>query len=162
MPKTDAVLTRLRSSSDAAARSTTGKRREVAAPALAAPVSAANPPAQLRDRLLTELAEMLSADAMAGWAHRCPPVKNTLCATDAKMLEAYSEEKLAAIRAGGSEDEAKPTDSSVEAIPNKAMSQNRRGIKVTPLFEWRTTTLAVKNIVICRPFACAIRSGCLR
>jgi hypothetical protein len=43
---------------------------------------------RLRQQLLTELAPLIDADALAEWAHRALPLKNQLIAEDAQMVEA--------------------------------------------------------------------------
>jgi hypothetical protein len=78
-------------------------RRRATAPAVGAPVLATDQSAQLRDQLLAELAEVPSADAMADWAHRSLPAKNTLCVADAQLVETRFREKLAALTEAGSE-----------------------------------------------------------
>jgi hypothetical protein len=50
--------------------------------------------AQLRDKLLAELDGLTSATAGAHWAHQALQSKNTLTATDARMVEAAFETKL--------------------------------------------------------------------
>jgi hypothetical protein len=104
-----------------AMRAVTTRRRSANAPPVAAPVLAADQSAKLRDRLLTELAEVPSADAMARWAHRSLPAKNTLCVTDAQLVETRFREKLAVVSEGGSEDQVEPTETPSEAISNEAI-----------------------------------------
>jgi hypothetical protein len=82
----------------------TTKRRGAAPPAAAAPALAADQSAKLRDRLLAELAEVLSADAMADWAHRHLPAKNTLCLPDAQLVETAFRERLAVVSYDGPSD----------------------------------------------------------
>jgi hypothetical protein len=84
-------------------RAAATRRRSATAPAVAAPILSADQSVQLRDRLLAELSEVPSADAMAGWAHRSLPAKNTLCVPDAQLVEARFREKLAALTEAGSE-----------------------------------------------------------
>ncbi len=63
------------------------------------PVKPILAPAQssaLRDRLVTELGELQSADQAASWAHRSLPAKNTLTAADAEIVEAGFRARLAA------------------------------------------------------------------
>jgi hypothetical protein len=50
--------------------------------------------AALRDRLLTEIAELTSAEPAVTWATRALPAKNSLVAADAKLLEDAFEQKL--------------------------------------------------------------------
>jgi hypothetical protein len=104
-----------------AMRTVRTRRRGATAPPVAAPVLAADQSTKLRDRLLTELAEAPSADAMAGWAHRSLPAKNTLCVTDAQLIETRFREKLADVSERGSEAPVEPTETLSEAIPNEAV-----------------------------------------
>jgi hypothetical protein len=50
--------------------------------------------ATLRDKLLTELATITSADLAAAWAREALPAKNSLTATDAKLVEDAFERRL--------------------------------------------------------------------
>jgi len=50
--------------------------------------------AALRDKLLSEVASLTSADSAVTWAARALPAKNSLIATDAKLLEDAFEQKL--------------------------------------------------------------------
>ena len=50
--------------------------------------------AELRDRLIAELNELLSGDDAAMWAHRCLPDKNKLTADDARLVEESFRTKL--------------------------------------------------------------------
>ena len=52
------------------------------------PVLGPDKSAVLRDRLVTELHALQSADEAASWAHRSLPAKNTLTAADAELVEA--------------------------------------------------------------------------
>ena len=58
---------------------------------------------------------------MAGWAHRRLPARNTLCVTDAHLIETRFREKLADISEGGSEGRFEPTETLSEATPNEAV-----------------------------------------
>jgi hypothetical protein len=53
--------------------------------------------ATLGERLVVELAALTSTDEAAAWAHRNLPVKNTLTANDALLVEEGFQRKLAAI-----------------------------------------------------------------
>ena len=77
-------------------RTRSTKRRRVTTPTNATPVLAADNSAKLRDRLLPELAEVLSNDLLAGWAHRTLPAKNMLAVPDALQIETAFQERLAA------------------------------------------------------------------
>ena len=72
-------------------------RRKAASLHAPAPILAAEPSAELRDRLLRELAEIASSDAMTDWAQRNLPAKNTLSAPDAQRVETAFQEKIAAL-----------------------------------------------------------------
>jgi len=50
--------------------------------------------AALRDKLLTELTNITSADLAAAWAHEALAAKNSLTATDAKLVEDAFERRL--------------------------------------------------------------------
>jgi hypothetical protein len=63
----------------------------------------------LRDRLLAELAGILSTEEMAAWAHRSLRVKNLLATSDAQLVEASFQLKLAEFgEPGGDATEATP------------------------------------------------------
>jgi ERF superfamily len=53
--------------------------------------------ASLRERLVTEVAALSSADEAATWAHRNLPAKNTLIATDAQLVEERFQKRLSTI-----------------------------------------------------------------
>jgi hypothetical protein len=113
-----------------------------AMPPLTAAVLTAVQSAELRDRLLAELAEVSTADAMAGWAHRSLSAKNTLCIEDAQLVETRFREKLAIVGEGRSEEveasdpvEALPKQSTAPPEPRAeilttAASARRRGIRI--------------------------------
>ena len=56
--------------------------------------------ASLRESLIEQMAATNSEDEAAAWAHRNLPAKNTLTATDAKMVEERFQARLSAIRDG--------------------------------------------------------------
>jgi ERF superfamily len=95
-------------------------RRRTPTPRDAAPVLTSDPSAQLRDRLLVELALVPSPDAMADWAHRHLPAKNTLCVEDAQRVETAFREKLAALGEGGS-DQIEATETPGEVVRAKSI-----------------------------------------
>ena len=64
---------------------------------LVPPVLAADPSAQLRDRLLGELSGLQSSDEAANWANRSLPAKNTLIVADAQLVEDGFRIKMAAL-----------------------------------------------------------------
>jgi len=53
--------------------------------------------AALRQRLITELVDIRSADEAAKWAHRNLPAKNTLIVTDAQIVEQQFQTRLSTI-----------------------------------------------------------------
>jgi hypothetical protein len=66
----------------------------------ARPVLAPDESATLRDRLIAELSAINSADDVAAWAQRNLPVKNSLAAGDAQIVEAQFQARLATIGDG--------------------------------------------------------------
>ncbi len=50
-----------------------------------------------RDRLIADLVRLQSSDGAADWVHKNLPVKNTLAAVDAEVVEASFRNRLAAI-----------------------------------------------------------------
>jgi hypothetical protein len=58
------------------------------------PVLATEPSAALRDQLIAEINELKDGEALALWAHRCLPAKNTLTADDARAVEAACQATL--------------------------------------------------------------------
>src|SRR5262249_57918038 len=52
-----------------------------------APILPPEPSANLRDQLISELAQLSDAEAPATWAHRVLPLKNRLSAADAQTIE---------------------------------------------------------------------------
>jgi ERF superfamily len=57
--------------------------------------------ASLRESLIEQMAAISSEDEAAAWAHRNLPAKNTLTATDAKIVEERFQARLGAIGAAG-------------------------------------------------------------
>jgi hypothetical protein len=91
--------------------------------------------AALRDRMSGEIAELQSQDSAAGWARHSLPLKNTLTAADAKVLEDAFEKKLSELppaetAAPGASDSPSASDApSPEAdIRNVAKPQQGEGI----------------------------------
>ena len=95
------------------------------------PVLAAEPSAALRDQLVKEISDLRGDDALALWAHRRLPAKNTLTSDDARVVESAYQAVLDASRsrdarrrpevtklladAGAPESEAAPVNGSVVA-----------------------------------------------
>jgi len=115
-------------------------QRVSAAPPVAAPILAADQSADLRDRLLTELAIVPSADAMADWAYRSLPAKNKLCVTDAELVEASFREKLAVVGEGGSEDRVE-----APAAPAKAIVSTEPDAEVEPTIHAAPASAALRR-----------------
>jgi ERF superfamily len=80
------------------------------------PVLAADPSAQLRDRLLGELNGLQSSDEAANWAHRSLPAKNTLTVADAQLVEDGFRIKMAALE----EQPGEPTEAAQNSNPATA------------------------------------------
>jgi ERF superfamily len=73
----------------------TEARRKTWPARLEKPVLAPDKSAVLRDRLVTQLQALRSADEATNWAHRSLPAKNTLTAADSELVEAGFRLKLA-------------------------------------------------------------------
>jgi hypothetical protein len=58
------------------------------------PILAAEPSAALREQLMTEMANVASADDMVAWALRTLPIKNTLTSADASVVEESFQAKI--------------------------------------------------------------------
>jgi ERF superfamily len=71
---------------------------------LVPPILAADPSAQLRDRLLGELSGLQSSDEAANWANRSLPAKNTLIVADAQLVEDGFRLKIVALGEAQSEE----------------------------------------------------------
>ena len=74
---------------------THGRGEKAARPAR--PTLDAQQSAALREQLILDVAQLQSADDAAEWAHRNLPLKNTLLAADAGLLEANFRDRLSAI-----------------------------------------------------------------
>jgi ERF superfamily len=91
--------------------------------------------ATVREKLLTELATITSADLATAWAHEALPAKNGLTATDAKLVEDAFERRLSELP---SSDAAAPSndqssESQIEgprviAVPESADPARAKGI----------------------------------
>ncbi len=66
--------------------------------------------AALRERLLRELESITSADLAAAWARAALAAKNSLAATDAKLVEDAFEQRLAKFPSSGAASEAAPSE----------------------------------------------------
>jgi len=111
----------LKGQAGVAERSTRGREKPSLASAKA--VLAAEQSAILRERLLEELVVIGSPDEAAVWAQRNLPVKNTLTAVDAKIVEERFQARLFTISDGGAPDGTNPAsappDLPAHAVPDK-------------------------------------------
>jgi hypothetical protein len=88
--------------------------------------------AVLRDKLLTEVGGITSANLAAAWAREALTAKNSLTATDAKLVEDAFERKLLELRSSGTD--APSDDNSVvpaglpETVSAKAAPDQAKGI----------------------------------
>jgi ERF superfamily len=88
--------------------------------------------AALRDKLLTEVESITSANLAAAWAREALTAKNSLTATDAKLVEDAFERKLLELRSSGTD--APSDDNSVvpaglpETVSAKAAPDQAKGI----------------------------------
>jgi ERF superfamily len=80
-------------------------------------------PAALRDRLLNEIAGLPSQDSVATWAGEALPAKNTLTASDAKLVEDAFEQKLSQLLALAAE-----TLEQLDTKAPPAMAEGSQGI----------------------------------
>ena len=88
--------------------------------ASARPVLASDESATLRERLVAELSATNSADDAAAWAHRNLPVKNSLTAEDAQIVEAQFKARLSTISDGVTAEgplNADPDEGVISAVP---------------------------------------------
>jgi hypothetical protein len=104
---------------------------------LVPPILAADPSAQLRDRLLGELSSLQSSDEAANWANRSLPAKNTLIVADAQLVEDGFRIKMAAL------EEAQPGEP-----PETAQNPSAAATKAQESIPTRTTRgrIAAKTI----------------
>jgi hypothetical protein len=70
--------------------------------------------AALRDQLLTELAELTTAETATIWAHRILSAKNSLTEADARSVEEAFRTKLATVGSGGDADPIDPPETVAE------------------------------------------------
>src|SRR5262249_16766765 len=91
----------------------------------ARPVLMPDESATLREQLTADLSAINSADDAAVWAHRNMPVKNSLTAADAQVVEARFQARLAAIGEG-------VTVEQLNALPgHKALSTGQLAAETT-------------------------------
>jgi ERF superfamily len=87
--------------------------------ASARPVLAPDESATVRERLVAELSAINTADEAAVWAQRNLPVKDTLTAGDAKILEERFQARLSAISEGHAADRTTSADTLDGAAPHQ-------------------------------------------
>src|SRR5215471_3775610 len=98
-----------------------------------APILTSEQSAILRDRLLNQLAAIGSADEAASWAQRNLPAKNTLTATDAKIVEERFRDRISTIGDGQAPDGTTPAgtpdglapDPPPLAVPDKNLTSHK-------------------------------------
>ena len=98
-----------------------------------APVLTSEQSAILRDRLLSQLAAIGSADEAASWAQRNLPAKNTLTATDATIVEERFRDRISTIGDGQAPDGTTPAgtpdglapDPPPLAVPDKNLTSQK-------------------------------------
>ena len=85
------------------------------------PVLAAEPSIVLRDQLISEIQNLKDGDALALWAHRRLPAKNTLTSEDARIVEVAYQGVLDAAKLHAADE--------TEQVPNgEPFGQSRPGI----------------------------------
>jgi hypothetical protein len=98
-----------------------------------APVLAPEQSAVLRDKLLAEVAGLVSIELATVWARQSLPAKNTLTAADAKLVEAAFESKLSGLpQLSGSEtaavaNEVAPTAQASDSLETVAIENTESG-----------------------------------
>jgi hypothetical protein len=90
------------------------------------PVLGPEPSADLRDRLLAELADLGSGDDMAVWAHRSLGEKNKLTAPDAQDVEEAFRARLAALAAVSASDPPQPQEVAPSAPQDQKVAEPER------------------------------------
>ena len=139
------------------------------------PVLAAEPSAALRDQLIAEINELKDGEALALWAHRCLPAKNTLTADDARAVETACQTLLDRFNhdaadlleqfPDGPSESSIPTngsDGGATSIATAAEEQNSRAkVMVTPLRKptrWRSKAhlafVAAQPCLVCQRSPC--------
>jgi hypothetical protein len=97
----------------------------------------------LRDRLLAQLAEVPTADAMAGWAFRCLPAKNTLNITDAELVETSFRERLSTLEEAGSDHKGEASDAPNAKMPDENLVPAEPKTEIRSLAPERAEHLAI-------------------
>jgi hypothetical protein len=100
--------------------------------------------ATLRERLVAELSAINSADDAATWAHRNLPVKNSLTAEDAQIVEAQFKARLSTISDGGT------AEGPLNADPDKGV------VSAVPRATDTLRNLPQQLVLWAKQFACAI------
>jgi hypothetical protein len=86
-----------------------GRRKPVRAPRV---LLTANNSMALREKLLGELSELVSADQLTEWSHRSLPIKNTLTVDDARIVEDAFQAKLTGLASADDEPSLRASDPS--------------------------------------------------
>jgi hypothetical protein len=125
------------------------------------PVLATEPSAVLRDQLIAEINELKDGEALALWAHRCLPAKNTLTADDARAVEAACQIVLSALIEGEPAASIAPTNESGSDVRSAADEEENADAMVTPLRkEMRRRNKAHLVFVAAQPCLVCQRSPC--
>jgi hypothetical protein len=105
----------------------------------AAPLLEPEASAQLRDRMLGEIAALGSGDAAALWAHRCLPEKNKLTAADARRVEESFQATLATFMPSPAEPAEAPVEMAQAPKPEEPATtwpkKRRRSKPIDPAID---------------------------
>jgi hypothetical protein len=135
------------------------------------PVLAPEPSAALRDQLIAEIQGLKDGDAVALWAHRRLPAKNTLTAEDTRAVEAACQIVLSALNLGADELEQHPAEpasivpndgngSVAPPVPVAAEDQNTESMVTPQGKEMRRRNKAHLAFVSSQPCVVCQRSPC--
>ena len=139
------------------------------------PVLAAESSAVLRDQLIDEINELKDGDAIALWAHRRLPAKNTLTAEDSRAVETAFQVVLSALDLGTDEHElfrdgptesqsTPPTNekgSAARPMPVATTAEDQNAEAIVPLRkEIRQRNKAHLTFVAAQPCLVCQRSPC--
>jgi ERF superfamily len=107
---------------------------------------------RLREQLLTEIVRLNSADEAAIWAHRAVPVKNTLTAGDAQLVEEAFRSRMTALENARAErDDPSNPAAEVTRAPLLAKSDARSRAGVNGLAEARSEGATVDKSGLALP-----------
>jgi hypothetical protein len=109
-----------------------------------------------RVRLLAELTDLSELAQLDRWAHDCLPIKNTLTAEDARLVEGAFQIKLAALGAAINEGESKPhkapSQSQERESPSDGLPVTDEGLPPSP-----TSTNRIDKSVLALPLPRRLR-----